>query len=205
MISLKDYDNPFKAIYDFEKSMCEYTGAPYCVTTDCCTHAIEIALRLTHQGQLLRFPAKTYLSVVMLMHKLNISYELEDCDWRDSYNIQGTNIWDCARYLEKNMYQQGEIQCLSFGLTKPLEIGRGGCLLTDDEALYHAASRMRYDGRDIFNFSPWAEQKKFKVGFHYYLRPEECIKGLNLLQSQQFNTQVEKYYNYPDCRKIDIE
>jgi len=25
------------------------------------------------------------------------------------------------------------------------------------------------------------------------------------LQSQQFNTQVEKYYNYPDCRKIDIE
>ena len=205
MISLKDYDDPFRAIYDFEKAICEYTGAPYCVTTDCCTHAIEIALRLTYQGQLLRFPAKTYLSVVMLMHKLNILYELEDYYWRENYHIQGTNIWDCARHFKKNMYRSGDIQCLSFGLTKPLEIGRGGCLLTDDKELYHAASRMRYDGRDIFNFSYWPDQKKFKLGFHYYLRPEECIKGLNLLQTQQFTNQIEKYYNYPDCREIDIE
>jgi len=205
MISIKNYNDPFQSILDFESAIAEYTSAPYCVTTDCCTHAIEIALRLTHQGQKVKFPARTYLSIVMLMHKLKIEYELEDTYWRERYQIQGTNIWDSARYFQKEMYEPDSIQCVSFGLSKPLEIGKGGCILTDDPILYKEASRMRYDGRDIFAFSPWATQKKFKLGFHYYLRPEECVKGLDLLQKQQFNPQLEKHYNYPDCREIEIE
>jgi len=205
MISLESYQNPFLVIKDFELALQKFTGAPYCVTTDCCTHALEIALRLTHRGQKVKFPARTYLSVVMLMHKLGIEYELEDTNWRESYQIQGTDIWDSARHFQKGMYQPGSIQCVSFGLSKPLEIGKGGCILTDDPILYKEASRMRYDGRDIFAFSSWADQKKFKQGFHYYLRPEECVTGLNLLQKQQFNPQLEKHYNYPDCREIEIE
>ena len=30
----------------FESKLAEFTGAPYVVTTDCCTHAIELCLRL---------------------------------------------------------------------------------------------------------------------------------------------------------------
>ena len=64
---------------------------------------------------------------------------------------------------------------------------------------------MRYDGRDIFEYLPWNTQEKFEVGYHYYLRPEECVKGLNLLNVGKFIEQIDKYYDYPDCRLINIK
>jgi dTDP-4-amino-4,6-dideoxygalactose transaminase len=205
MIQLSDFEKPFDAILAFESQIAAWTGAPYCVTTDCCTHAIEIALRLTQPVSVLQFSAYTYLSVPMTMHKLGISYELIDQPWTGCYQFLGSHIWDCARRFERNMYEQGQIQCLSFGRTKPLQIGLGGCILTDDADLYRRASRMRYDGRDIFVESPWHTQSEFEIGFHYYLRPEECVMGLNLLQNQQFIPQIEKHYSYPDCRQIKIK
>jgi dTDP-4-amino-4,6-dideoxygalactose transaminase len=204
MRKLEDYKNPFQAILDFEAAICAYTGAPYCVTTDCCTHAIEIAFRLAHDNGPVKFPAHTYLSVPMTMHKIGIEYELLDVEWRGGYKFEGSRIYDYARKFDVGMYIPGSVQCVSFGMTKPLQIGLGGCLLTDDANIYKEASRMRYDGRDIFNFSPWSEQKVFRVGYHYYLRPEECVVGLNLLESQQFTPQQDKFYNYPDCRSIII-
>jgi len=35
----------FKALFDFESALAEYTGAPYAVLTDGCTHAIELCMR----------------------------------------------------------------------------------------------------------------------------------------------------------------
>lgn len=205
MRTIADYKDPFQSILDFEEAVAKFTGAPYCITTDCCTHAIEIVFRLKHNGAPIAFPAKNYLSVPMTMHKLGIKYTLLDKEWRGSYQFEGTNIWDCARRFEENMYQPGTVQCVSFGTTKPLQIGLGGCILTDDRDLYEQASRMRYDGRDIFKYSPWKDQKDFIVGYHYYLRPEECVTGLNLLEARQFTEQIEKYYDrYPDCREIRI-
>ncbi len=205
MITLNNYTNPFDAIKEFEQAIADYTGAPYCVTTDCCTHAIEISFRLGHDQSAVSFPARTYLSVPMTMHKLNIPYTLEDRDWKGSYQFIGSNIWDCARHFEQNMYQPGSIQCISFGMSKPLQIGLGGCLLTDNEQIYQRASRMRYDGRDIFNYSPWITQKEFSIGYHYYLRPEECVVGLNLLRNHQFTPQLDKHFAYPDCRTITFD
>ena len=40
-MTLNDYADPFDAVLDFERAVADYTGAPYCVTTDCCSHAIE--------------------------------------------------------------------------------------------------------------------------------------------------------------------
>jgi dTDP-4-amino-4,6-dideoxygalactose transaminase len=204
MKKLENYSNPFQAILDFEKAICEFTGAPYCVTTDCCTHAIEIAFRLRHTGGSIKFPARTYLSVPMTMHKLGINYELLDVKWRGGYHFEGSCIYDYARKFELGMYVPNSIQCVSFGMSKPLQIGLGGCILTDDADLYREASRMRYDGRDIFSYSPWPEQRTFQVGYHYYLRPEECVTGLNLLESKQFTEQLDKHFDYPDCRNIQI-
>ena len=204
MKTIKDYTNPFQAILDFESAISAYTGAPYCVTKDCCTHAIEIAFRLAHDNSPVSFPAHTYLSVPMTMHKLGIDYQLTDEIWRVSYQFKGSKIWDCARHFEPNMHIPGSIQCISFGMSKPLQIGLGGCLLTDDETVYRKASRMRSDGRDIFNYSPWISQKEFTVGYHYYLRPEECVIGLNLLEERKFTPQIDKHFDYPNCRDIQI-
>jgi dTDP-4-amino-4,6-dideoxygalactose transaminase len=204
MKKIEDYLNPFNAILDFEQAIAEFTGAPYCVTTDCCTHALEIVFRL-NPPTALKIPAKTYLSVVMLMHKLNISYELTSEKWNSVYQFKGSNVWDYARKFKQNMFVKGTIQCLSFGRTKPLQIGRGGCILTDDVNLYNAASMMRSDGRDMFSYKNWADQKKFKIGYHYTLKPEECIVGMNLLESKTFVEQIDKFFDYPDCREIVIE
>jgi hypothetical protein len=141
----------------------------------------------------------------MVMHKLDIPYDLQPIDWRHEYRIDNTNIWDSARRLEPGMYRSGQIQCLSFGRTKPLEIGRGGCILTDSHEFYQRASRMRYDGRDVFQFSPWADQETFELGFHYFMRAEECVEGINKLSQKKFTPQIDAYYNYPDLRTITIK
>jgi dTDP-4-amino-4,6-dideoxygalactose transaminase len=209
MKTLNDYKDAFLAIKDFESALCAYTGAPYCVTIDSCTHALELCLRITHDGSPVSFPARTYLSVLMTMHILNIPYELEDIAWRESYQIKGTQIWDCARLLKQDMYQAGTMQCLSFGRTKPLQINRGGCILTDDVQIYERASQMRSDGRDLFTWSigtehNWNAQKDFEIGYHYMLRPEDCVTGLNMLEQKKFTQQLDKHYHYPDCRTINI-
>lgn len=206
MPHIKDYKNPFDAIFDFESALAEYVGAPYCITTDSCTHAIEVALRLTHQQENIIIPAHTYLSVPMTLHKLNIPYTMLDVDWWEffGYHLLGSNVYDYARRWMPDMYQEGQIQCVSFGRTKPIEIGTGGAIFTDSKELYESASKMRYDGRDI-RIAPWSAQKTFAVGYHYYLRPEDCVTGMNILQSGKFTKQTrDQHYNYPDCSKLEI-
>jgi len=65
----------FDKILAFEKELAKFTGAPYAIMTDCCTHAIEMCLRYCKVKHT-KFTAYTYLSVPMTMHKLNINYEL---------------------------------------------------------------------------------------------------------------------------------
>jgi hypothetical protein len=57
----------------------------------------------------------------------------------------------------------------------------------------------------MFSYKNWADQKKFKIGYHYTLKPEECIVGMNLLESKTFVEQIDKFFDYPDCREIVIE
>jgi dTDP-4-amino-4,6-dideoxygalactose transaminase len=189
----------FDKIYEFERALAEFTGAPYAVMTDCCTHAIELCLRFDGVTRVL-FPAQTYLSIPMTMHKLGISYDYTDKLWIGEYQFVGTRIWDSARLLKEGMYREGQLQCLSFGYTKPLEIGRGGAILTDDVEIYDILSQQRYDGRDL-NISPWEQQKIFRIGYHYKPTIEEAVKGLELLPQVD---QEPKYKEYPDLRTITI-
>ena len=36
----------FQSIADFEKEIADFFGAPYAVAVDCCTHGLELCLRL---------------------------------------------------------------------------------------------------------------------------------------------------------------
>ena len=88
----------FDRLFKFEQDLAKYTGAPYVVVTDGCTHALEIALRYD-QILTCEFSAYTYLSVPMLMHHLHIDYQLkiptfgivlvdlnQECIFRDKCN-----------------------------------------------------------------------------------------------------------------------
>ena len=189
----------FAKIGEFEQALAAYTGAPYAVMTDCCTHAIELCLR-HEQVERTRFTAFTYLSVPMTMHKLHITYELTSERWIGEYHFADTRIWDSARRLEPGMYRSGQMQCLSFGHSKPLEIGHGGAVLLDDIESYLTLSRMRYDGRDL-SIAPWQRQRQFSIGYHYRPTIEDAEQGLKLLTTLQPQCQTAVY---PDCREISI-
>jgi len=194
----------FDKILQFEKSLAKFTGAPYAIMTDCCTHAIELCLRYD-KVTTTTFTPYTYISVPMTMHKLNINYEYNDKQWLGEYQFDNTRIWDSARLLSPNMYRPSQMQCLSFGFDKPLNIGRGGAILLDDLDAYNTMLRQRYDGRDL-QVSPWVEQRVFTVGYHYRPTIEEAILGLEKLEQyiKQENFEPKKA-EYPDCRSIVIE
>jgi dTDP-4-amino-4,6-dideoxygalactose transaminase len=204
--NIKEYSNPFDAVTEFENTLSAYTNSPFVVTTDCCTHAIELCFRykqaINECPDIITIPNKTYVSVPMTFRKLNIEYQLINSDWRSEYNFGFTNVWDSARCLMPNMYKNGQMQCLSFGRTKPLEIGRGGAILLNDPDTYNWLKRASYDGRDL-SYLPWQTQETFTVGYHYMMRPEECVDGLNKLNNDEVtNTYSHKYPNLMDISII---
>jgi dTDP-4-amino-4,6-dideoxygalactose transaminase len=194
----------FDKILQFETALAEFTGAPYAIMTDCCTHALELCFRYD-RVEFCAFTPFTYLSIPMLMHKLgiNFAYETDGTQWVGEYRFRKTRIWDSARLLQRNMYQPGQIQCLSFGHGKPLHIGRGGAILLDDAEAYQTILQQRYDGRDL-TVTPWESQKTFKVGYHYKPTIEEAEQGLALLEGVKELNPEPKFVAYPDLRQITI-
>lgn len=192
----------FDKILKFEQELAEFTGAPYVIMTDCCTHAIELCMRY-EQISFCQFTSRTYLSIPMLMHKLGIDYDFVDYDWTGEYQFHGTRIWDSARRLEKDMYRTGTMQCLSFGQGKPITIGHGGAILLDDEVAYKTMLAQRYDGRDLTIF-PWHTQKVFHVGYHYKPAIEDAMRGSDFLQSYKICPAKPMHVTYPDLRDITI-
>ncbi len=189
----------FDTLFNFESQLADYTGAPYVVVTDGCTHAIELAMRYQNI-EYTEFSAYTYLSIPQTMKQLGIQYVLRDEQWIGEYQFHFTNIWDSARRLERDMYRSGQIQCLSFGVSKPIHLGKVGAILLDDRAAYLALSRMRSDGRDL-RIKPWQEQKTFEIGYHYCPTLEDCERGIQSLE--QFGGACQTA-TYPDCRTISI-
>jgi len=190
----------FDKLFEFEQALARYTGAPYVVLTDGCTHALELCFRYDKVKET-KFTAHTYLSIPMLMHQLGITYELTNNYWSGEYPFIGTRIWDSARRLEPGMYKEGQLQCLSFGHGKPLQLGKCGAVLTDDVEVYDQLSMMRSDGRDL-RVSPWQDQITFNQGYHYCPTLETCELGIEKLATVTPQCQTA---TYPDCREILIK
>ena len=190
----------FDKIAKFEQAIGALTGAPFVVMTDCCTHALELCFRYDKPTNV-AFTAYTYISIPMLMRKLDIPYRYVPEEWTGEYQFYGTRIWDSARKLQMGLYRPGQMQCVSFGHDKPLSIGHGGAILLDDAEAYRTLIRQRYDGRDL-SISPWESQKLFEVGYHYRPTIEDAARGLELLPTLD---QTPKYKEYPDLREIIIK
>lgn len=189
----------YKALFEFEQALAKFTGAPYAVVTDGCTHAVELCLRYDRVTTC-QFTAFTYLSIPMCVHRLGIDYHLTDEQWIGEYQLHGTRIWDSARLLRHGMYRPGQMQCLSFGNTKPLQIGKAGAILLDDYDAYKTLSMWRSDGRDL-SIAPWPSQKRFPAAFHYFPTLEVCELGLQKLHDVD---QTPKYVSYNDCRDFEL-
>ena len=117
-------------IEQLEHKIAEYFGAPYAVAVDCCTHGIELCLRLHDEGDpdfpyQFTCPPHTYLSVPMTFEKLNLDWHFVDNRWEKYYTIGNTNIIDAAVLWEQNSYIPSSLMCISFQLKKHLSLGKG--------------------------------------------------------------------------------
>lgn len=204
------WNDLFDIIKIFEKKISQYTGAPYVTVTDCCTHALELSFRYLQTKDKMdkvSLPAYTYLSVPMMLKKLNIDYKLLDKNWQGYYRFEPTNVIDMAIRFTKDCYVPGSFSCVSFGNKKVLKILRGGAIMTDNNEAHQWLQKARYDGRDISNV-PWHTQDSFDVGYHYNLSIEDCARGIILMdelaKSGKINadSMTDAKSSYPNLSEI---
>ena len=167
----------FDVVKNFENKIAEYFGSPYAVAVDCCTHGLELCLRLENCREI-SVPKRTYLSVPMLASKLNLQLRWREEDWEDYYYLTD-KIIDAAVLWKRGSYLPNTYMCVSFQFKKHLSLGRGGVILLDDKEKYYSLKKMSYDGRipDV----PWVEQDIDTIGYHYYMTPETAELGLQKL------------------------
>ena len=192
----------FDSVSKFENEVAKFFGSPYAVAVDCCTHGIELCLRLLKSNDIV-VPARTYVSVPMLAKKLNLKWEWKDEEWTDYYRIDNTNIIDAAVLWRENSYIPDTFMCLSFQFQKHLSLGRGGMILTDNKDAALSLKKMSYDGR--MPNVPWREQNIDTMGYHYYMTPETAQLGLNKLE-EAINTTSRDWTvsDWPDLRNMEI-
>jgi dTDP-4-amino-4,6-dideoxygalactose transaminase len=190
------------SVLTFESVISQYYNAPYAVAVDCCTHAIELCLRLT-KPQTVTCPNHTYLSVPMTFEKLSIPWNFYHTYWNDYYYIGNTNIIDAAVYWKRDGYIPNTLMCLSFQYKKHLNVGRGGMILTDNRDQYLQLKKLRYDGRT--DDTPWAEQDIDTIGYHYYMTPETAELGLERFkQAETTEPRSWSWRDYPDLKSMKV-
>ena len=201
---------PFEKVNYFEESIASWFGSSYAVAVDCCTHGLELCLRLLNIRKIF-VPRNTYLSVAMLSNKLNIRREFVDLKWKNHYSLttgygisSNANIIDAAVLWEPNSYVKGSYMVLSFQFKKHLSLGRGGMILTDSIDSYNDLKAMTYDGRTN-NSLPWSEQDIYNIGYHYYMTPETAELGLQKLEEAKSKPAKEwSYKDYPDLFNFQV-
>lgn len=191
----------FESINKFERKIADFFGAPYAVAVDCCTHGLELCLRL-NKADNIKVPKRTYISVPFLAKKLNIELFWKDEKWQDYYYITD-NIIDAAVLWERDSYLKGKFMCISFQFRKHLSLGRGGIILTDNLQAAKELKKMSYDGRDPN--VPWRNQNISSMGYHYYMTPETAELGLQKLDHAILTTPKKWTINdWPDLTQMKI-
>ena len=196
-----DLKDPYEILDVFEQKLAGFFGSKYAVLADCCTHAIELSLRITPPA-LIVIPKHTYVSIPMTAIKLNQNFKFTDMEWADYYHL-GNNIYDAAVLWKKNSYIAGSKMCISFQHKKHINIGRGGCILLDDLEEYNLLKKMRHDGRD-----PTVKHQTDNisvVGYHYYLTPELALKGIELFDlKKDLQPRIWTNRDYADLTQLDV-
>lgn len=194
----------------FEKEICEYTGAPYCVLTDSCSNAIFLCLEyknrfgLIKENSTLTIPNQTYMSIPMQIMLAGHIPKLEDIHWWHTYPIGDTNIIDSAVTFHRGMYREGTRMCCSFHPQKVLNLDHGGCILLDDPDEYYYLRKLSWDGRDVYKDTK--DDKDNILGYHMNMTATQAAKGLILLSvlpDYHYLNDEGKWSNYHELSTFD--
>ena len=201
----------FRVTEEFEKMLCDYTGAPYAVAVDNCSNALFLALM--HEdvsGREIYIPSRTYPSVPCeIIHaggKVKF-IPVEGETLKGAYRLKDTLIWDSSLRFTADMYLPGSFMCLSFtGPYKHLKLSKGGAILTDDYNAYLWFKRARYSGRRECSYHT---DNLDMLGWNFYMMPEIAARGCLLMANfydmngkPKANEDLE--IRYPDLSKFEV-
>lgn len=224
--------NPHQITADFEKSLCEYTGAPFAVAVDNQSNALFLALTYCKINNLhddnfaldeVIIPKCTYPSVpceiihagfkVAFLDNLDYFGYVKDIEPNcvsGEYRLIGTDVWDSSLRFTSDMYRPGMFQCLSFtGPYKHLKLTKAGAILTDDETAYKWFKKARFSGRSECSYHVDNFDDNPVLGWNMYLPVEIAARGIQMM-SQFYNLDGSKRENadlclpYPDLSKFDL-
>jgi dTDP-4-amino-4,6-dideoxygalactose transaminase len=205
----------YKITEDFEKSLSDYTGAPYVVTVDNQSNALFLSLfyeknvKKSITEETISIPSRTYPSVPCeIIHAgLKVNFlPVEGKTIKGSYNLVGSNVWDSALSFTHNMYIPNTHMCISFtGPYKHFKLSKGGAILTDNHDAYLWFKRARYSGRRECSYH---DDNFDMLGWNFYMMPELAARGL-LLMNQFYHGETPKHNEdlempYPDLSKFEI-
>lgn len=203
----------YKITEDFEKAICDYTGAPYCIAVDNASNALFLALIYDNiKGKEIIIPNRTYPSVPCeIIHAGGrvAFYYIDKEILRGAYLLQNSHVVDSALRFTHNMYKgnEGLYVCLSFtGPHKHLKLSKGGAILTDSHNAYCWFKRARFSGRRECSYN---DDNFDMLGWNFYMMPELAARGL--LMMTQFYTSdgvpihnEDKELKYPDLSKFSV-
>jgi len=203
--------NPHRVTFELELAIAEYTGAPHCICVDNASNALFLALTYDNiKGKTVLLPCRTYMSVPCeVIHaggKVQF-YEVEGDFMTGWYKLINSNVIDSALSFTADMYVPGFYMCCSFtGPYKHLKLGKGGCILTDNENAYRWFKKARFSGRNEVSYH---EDTFSMLGWNFYMNPVIAELGLLLMQ-QFYNVDGTKKQMpdislpYPDLSKFKI-
>ena len=197
--------NPYKIVQMFEEEVASYTGAPYAVSVDSCTNALFLCCKFLNVKEVI-IPSKTYLSVPMsIIHaggEVIFDISPETNHWTGLYQLNPYPIWDSAKRFTSNMYKKNQFICLSFHIKKPLAIGKGGMILTDNLEAVNWFKRARYEGRS----EKFYKQDDIEFcGWNMYMTPLLAARGLELMQNYPENVMDQHEINgYRDLTEFTV-
>lgn len=223
--------NPFQVVRDFERALCEYTGAPYAVTTTSCTMALLLAVAWYLRAQpraamqndpqtvyaiarpTVEIPKHTYVGVPYAIQEAGGRPTFRDENWgaRGFYRLWPLPIWDCARLFTGRMYTQcaegaechSNMLCVSFHWSKTLGIQQGGAILHDNPAADEWLRRARFDGR-AEGVVPSKDTFPLSRAWHAYMSPETAAAGLVRLANLPRNNDPIPADDYPDLSEMAV-
>jgi dTDP-4-amino-4,6-dideoxygalactose transaminase len=206
----------YKITEDFEKSLSDYTGAPYVVTVDNMSNALFLALYYEKNvtksiwDDTISIPCRTYPSVPCEIIHAGLKVNFEPVDGKTikgMYQLKGSNVWDSALSFTADMYKPGQHICVSFtGPYKHFKLSKGGAILTDSLEAYHWFKRARYSGRRECSYH---DDYLDMIGWNFYMMPELAARGV-LLMGQFYDLEGKPKHNadlelpYPDLSKFEI-
>jgi len=206
----------YKITEDFEKSICDYTGAPYAVTLDNQSNGLFLSLYYEKnivksiKQKKIKIPCRTYPSVPCeIIHAgLKVDfYPVEGNTIKGAYQLGDTKVWDSALRFTGDMYIPNTHMCISFtGPYKHLKLSKGGAILTDNHDAYLWFKRARYSGRRECSYH---DDYFDMIGWNFYMMPEIATRGL-LMMNQFYDLNGNKKIMsdlelpYPDLSKFEI-